>query len=70
MKEIILYGICDINGTSFLHSCFPVQSLSPLRWESIDTDTVLILDKDNLFPKDKPRKFKLVPVEDDNLKGD
>ncbi len=59
-EPIYVWGACDNNGHSFYFNCQPERDRSGI-WQS---DTGLLLE-DNLFSKDKPQKYKLVPVEDE-----
>lgn len=56
-KEIIVWGICDNDGECNMFLSPDVVKNSIGRW-LLDGDEPL-----NLFPKDKPQKFKLVPKE-------
>jgi len=55
-KETILWGVCDDDGTTNFFLNEPVKA----DGEWIDNN-----NDDNFFPKDKPQKFKLVPVDEE-----
>jgi len=55
--DIHVWGVCDSDGISCIFEAEPVKNGG--RWQ----DMVSEVGK-NLFSKDKPQKFKLVPVEE------
>jgi hypothetical protein len=63
-KEIFVYCACNSDGKSYAFQCDP-QNLADdgsFIWDN--GDSPIHFDRNNLFPKDKPQKCKLVPVED------
>ena len=71
-KIITLYGACDEDGTSAIFTEKPeknkrVDSFSGKMisvWEN-DGREFLCLEQRDLFSKDKPMEFKLVPMEEE-----
>jgi hypothetical protein len=63
-KEVFVWGVCEKDGRSCLYSESPYK-LREGVWETPECDFFVFTDQDNLFPKDKPQKFKLVPVEEE-----
>lgn len=60
-KEICVYGVCDKDGSSrIMHT--PTRKLAD-NWWAENGGYGIFLTEDNLFPKDKPQKFKLVPAD-------
>lgn len=65
-QDIFVWGACDKNGSSWIFDVKP----NLLKEDGIWLDSVRAytsakkLNRVNLFPEDKPQKFKLVPVED------
>lgn len=63
---LYVYGACDDDGLSFIYNS-PPEKIND-RWNTkagykSDKSLCLYLIKENLFPKDKPQKFKLVAME-------
>ena len=56
--EVFVWGVCDDDGESFLYEIEPKKVIG--IW-NIAGDCMK-LDQDNLFPKDEPKKYKLVEV--------
>lgn len=54
--SIYVWGVCDDNGVSIIFEDKPERIGGEWENEKNDIDP-------NLFPKDKPQKFKLVPVD-------
>jgi hypothetical protein len=66
-EEVYFYGVCDDNGESWLHVEEPQKDQGIGKWVVIRTEINIPAKSDlpkNLFPKDKPQKYKLVAVED------
>lgn len=63
--EIIVWGACEDDGASFLHGGFPYRHEGGWICNDIEGGLTPILNQKNLFPKDKPQKYKLVPVDDE-----
>lgn len=61
-EEIYLYGACDDDGKSFTYESPPIK-IRGAWWANFYTTK---LSKDNLFPKDKYHRFKLVLVEEND----
>jgi len=59
---IYVWGVCDNNGDSWIYDSKPIKV--GVIWEDDDGYTSTRLEDSDLFPKNKPQKFKLVPVED------
>jgi len=59
--KIIVYGVCDDDGTSRLYEDFPKNGGDGKWWVSGRQGAML--NRDNLFPKDKPQKYRLVPAD-------
>ncbi len=63
-KEIFLWGVCNNDGRSHLFEGEPEKSNIRLgEWFYMGMAYMMKLPN-NLFPKDKPVKFKLTPVEE------
>lgn len=61
-KEIIyIWGACDEDGTPYIYPGKPIKK-DGREWEF--DDALIIKSNDNLFPKNKPQKYKLVPVDE------
>jgi hypothetical protein len=65
LEDYVFYGACDKNGASWLYHDKPVKSDCRAEWFG---DVPRMLNEENLFPKDKPVKLKLVPVESETDK--
>jgi len=61
-EEIYVWGVCDNDGKSYIYKNKPRKTET--IWEETRLDNLIGLASNNLFPTDKPQKFKLVPVED------
>lgn len=63
-KDIFVWGACDDNEISLVHNEKPYrvnhEDGAHDGWES---DDAFKLKSKNLFPKDKPQKFRLVPAD-------
>lgn len=57
-EDIIVYGACDDNGKSLIYTDEPIKKHG--MWLGADGE----FDQQNLFPKDKPVKLKLVKREE------
>jgi len=63
MEKIIVYGVCDDNGDSWIFIEEPFKEDE--AWICGEFDSELNLPVKNLFPKDKPIKFELKEILDD-----
>jgi len=63
-KEIYVWGACDDDGNSWLFDKKPEKGA--LLWEHPSGHAIYAMQfqENNLFPKDKPQKFKLAPVDE------
>ncbi len=62
-EPIYVWGACDSDNLSFLHSDKPELN-DDGDW-SADKGSELHFKENNIFPKNKPQKYKLEPVEED-----
>lgn len=66
--EVFVWGFCaGPHNSSFLMTKYPCDDITSGDWQDHigdDGSNILELYSERLFPKDKPQKFKLVPVED------
>ena len=70
MKIIYMWGVCDPDGTSCLFTHKPIK-WDDHGWDNVDQsdyseESSCPLNENNLFPKDKPQKFRLVLVQDED----
>lgn len=63
-KEIFVWGVCDSDGESYIFENKPSRHASGTWDVGINDQNIIEIYAPNLFPKDKPQKFKLVPVDD------
>lgn len=64
-QEIYVWGVCHKSGKSEIYSKEPVHG-SPRDWVSDQASEWLEFGGEkNLFPKDRPQKFKLIPVNEE-----
>ena len=63
-EEIFIWGLCWENGVSCIAANDEVKKIWEERYENRNIDEYIVLQKNNIFPKDKPQKYKLVPVDD------
>ncbi len=62
-EPIYVWGACDSDNLCFLHSDKPELN-DDGDW-SADKGSELHFKENNIFPKNKPQKYKLEPVEDE-----
>jgi len=67
MKNIYIWGTCEPNGESYVWGHKPLKNNNLIfGWYAAKGEGGgRHLPTSDLFPKDKPQKFKLVPVDDD-----
>ena len=64
-KDVFVWGACDGDGDSYLYKEKPIYDATLYSWkEEIGDDNMIEFEKGNLFPKDKPQKYKVVPVDE------
>jgi len=63
-ETIYVWGVCGASDASLLFDEEPKKVVGN-GWLYENDVSVVRLMTDNLFPKDKPQKFRLVPVDDE-----
>lgn len=67
-SPIFVWGVCDADGNSSVFRNKPKLTKNidypGSSWVEPDSGGTALCGMRDLFPKDKPQKFKLVPVED------
>ena len=63
-KDIFVWCVCHKNGSSYISTEILSPSVDEYEWWAPNYGYGIRLDCNDLFPKDKPQKFKLVPVDD------
>lgn len=59
-----IYGVCDYDGSSWLFfGKEPTRTYTDRVWNA--ECEAYNISKKNIFPKNKPQKFKLIPIQDD-----
>ncbi len=59
---ITVWGACDGNDSSWLYDQYPSRGPNKTGWFTFNS---ININPDNLFPKDKPQQFKLIPIDGD-----
>ena len=59
-EPIYVWGKCDDDNVSLIFT----DSKAEIPKSDSEYDDIAFCEKEGLFPKDKPQKFRLVPVED------